>query len=640
MGSILNIGTRALLANQAALQTAGNNIANVNTPGYSRQEVLLENIKGQFSGSGYYGAGVDIVTVRRVHNEFLTRQATLASAVAASDTTRFEQLRQLEDVFKGGPNGLGAAVSDLFNAFSDVVNSPADQTARAVVLARADEMTSRFQASATQLLDLKRGVDLQLRDSVAAINNLAQRIADANQEIARATGVGHDPNDLLDQRDQLVRDLNQYVQTSVIEADDGSVGIFLANSQPLVLGQTVTPVSLIASDFGDPATTKLAMQRGAQTVVLDEATLGGGSVAGLLRYQNTDLVDATNLLGRMALAIGTKTNEQQALGLDLNGAIGTNLFNLASLPGAYGASTNAGAASVTANVSTAPTSGATALVASNYELRFNAGGAIDVVRLTDGQLTSIPGPGPTALIQIDGLDLNIAGVAAVGDRFLITPFAGAADGISTAFRSPRSLAMASPVAASIGVANTGTLVVERLATKSNPPPAAVTLTFTGPGTFTRSDTGATVYAYTPAQAIEYDLVPPPTTGWALTLKGTPQAGDTLTIGPNPYPLLNGGNAEAMLALRDLAMFDGAPLTDGYASLMSEVGIRVQGAEFATEVSTSIANNLEKDRTAVAGVNLDEEAAKLLQFQQSYQAAAKMMQVAQNMFDTLIQGLGR
>jgi flagellar hook-associated protein 1 FlgK len=640
MTGILNIGTRALLANQAALQTAGNNIANVNTPGYSRQEVLLQNIKGQFSGSGYYGAGVDIITVQRVHNEFLTRQATLASAVAASDTTRYEQLRQLEDVFKGGPNGLGAAVSDLFNAFSDVASSPADQTARAVVLARAQEATSSWRASAAQLQDLQQGVDLQLRDSVAAINDLAQGIADVNQEIARAKGVGHDPNDLLDHRDQLLRDLNKYVQTSQIEADDGSMGVFLANSQPLVLGRTVSPVSLVQSDFADPATSKLAIQRGSTTVPLDEAILGGGSVAGLLRYKNTDLVEAGNLLGRMALAIGTKVNEQQALGLDLNGAVGTALFALPSIPAGYGASANTGTASITANVSTLPTSGATSLVASNYEVRFNAGGAIDVVRLSDGQLTSIPGPGPTTLIQIDGLDLNIAGAGAAGDRFLVTPFAGTADSITTAISSPSALAMASPVAASLGTANTGTLVLETLAAKSNPPPAAVTITFTGPGTFTRSDTGATVYAYTPGQPIEYDTTPPATTGWSLTLKGTPQLNDTVTIGPNPYPRLNGGNAEAMMALRDLPMFDGTPLTDGYASLMSQVGIRVQGAEFASEVSTSIANNIEKDRTAVAGVNLDEEAAKLLQFQQSYQAAAKMMQVAQNMFDTLMQGLGR
>ncbi|MBK6296411.1 MAG: flagellar hook-associated protein FlgK [Rhodoferax sp.] len=640
MSGILNIGTRALLANQAALQTAGNNIANVNTPGYSRQEVLLQNVKGQFSGSGYYGAGVDIVTVQRVHNEFLTRQAALASAVAASDTTRFEQLRQLEDVFKGGPNGLGAAVSDFFNAFSDVASSPADQTSRAVVLARADEAASSFRAGASQLQELQRGVVLQLRDSVAAINNLARGIAEVNQEIARAKGVGHDPNDLLDHREQLIRDLNQYVQTSQIEADDGTVGIFLAGSQPLVLGQTASALQLTDGDFSDPATQKLQIQRGGVSVTLDEATLGGGSVSGLLRYHNTDLVDASNLLGRMALAIGTKVNEQQALGLDLNGAIGAPLFNLGSIPAGYGASTNTGTASVTTNVSVLPISGATALVASNYEVRFNAGGAIDVVRLSDGQLTSIPGPGPTTLIQIDGLDLNLAGVAAVGDRFLVTPYAAVADSFTTAFSSPRALAVASPVAAGLGAANTGTLVVERLAAKSNPPPAAVTITFTGPGTFTRSDTGATVYAYTPSQPIEYDLVPPATTGWAVTLKGTPQVGDTLSIGPNPYPLLSGGNAEAMLALRDVPMFDGAPLTDGYASLMSQVGIRVQGAQFAAEVSTSIADNIERDRTAVAGVNLDEEAAKLLQFQQSYQAAAKMMQVAQNMFDTLMQGLGR
>ena len=137
-----------------------------------------------------------------------------------------------------------------------------------------------------------------------------------------------------------------------------------------------------------------------------------------------------------------------------------------------------------------------------------------------------------------------------------------------------------------------------------------------------------------------DSLTAPLTGWSLTLKGVPAAGDTYTVDVNPYPQLNAGNAEAMLNLRDLALFDSGPLTDGYASAIAQIGTRVQSAKAAASVSQDIATNLEKDRTAVSGVNLDEEAARLIQYQQAYQAVGKMMQIAQNIFDTLLQSLGR
>ena len=636
MSSILNVGTRALQANQAALQTAGNNIANVNTPGYSRQSVVLQSVAGEFSGSGYYGKGVEVLTVQRMHSEFLTRQAALSSSVAASDTKRLEQLRQLEDIFQGGSTGLGAAVSDMLNAFSDVVNAPTDLSARSVVLARIDEMAARFGAASDRLTDLRQGISGELRDSVAAINSLAQRIATANEEIARAQGSGQTPNDLLDQRDQLISELNQYVQTTSIPADDGSVGIFLAGSQPLVLGTTVSPVSLVSDEFGDPAKTKLAMLRGGTTTVLEEATLGGGKIAGLLRFQNSDLVDAANLLGRMALAIGTASNEQHRLGVDLNGNPGGDLFQLSAIPDGLASAANTGTATLQVSIQSAPTSGSTALSASNYEVRFTGATAGSVTRLSDGQVIAFS----ASPIKIDGLDITIsAGTAVAGDRFLITPFSAAAAGIDPAFSSPRSLAMASPVAASAASANQGTLAVASLAARSLPIPT-VTLTFTGPGSYTRSDTGATVHTYTPGQAIEYDLGSPGATGWSLKLMGNAQAGDSFTVAPNAYPMISAGNAEAMLALRDVAMFDGAALTDGYASAMSQIGVRVQSAGFAAEVSRSIANNIERDRSSVAGVNLDEEAAKLLQYQQAYQASAKVLQIAQGIFDTLMQTVSR
>lgn len=639
MSSILNIGVLALQANQASLQTVSNNIANVNTPGYSRQSAVLQNIPGQFTGSGYFGKGVEVLTVTRTYSDFLTRQAAIAQSIESGDQTRLDKLTQLEDLFQTGTNGLGASVSDMLNAFSDIVSAPTDLTARSVVLTRADEVASRFRDLDSQINQLKIGTLEQLKTDATAINGLANQIAKANQEIARALGTGQSPNDLLDQRDQLIRELNKYIQTTNIQADDGTVGIFVASSQPLVLGTTVSPVSIINDDFNNPSKAKLAITIAGATNALDESMLGGGEVSGLLRFQNTDLVEAGNLLGRMALAIGTKMNEQQTLGLDLNGNAGTALFNLAGLPGGFPATTNTGAATLSLGVQTNP-SGTTAFVASDYEVSFATATTGTITRLSDGVQTAFNFA--TNPVPLDGLNITLGGGAAVaGDRFVLKPFSAAANSITTAFSSPRGLAMASPAAASAGIANAGTLTVQDLAVRTVPTPATVTLTFTGAGTFTRSDTGATVHTYVPGTPIEYTFpAVAPLTGWSLTLKGVPQAGDTFAVGPNLYPQINAGNAEAMLNLRDLAMFDGGPLTDGYASAIALIGTRVQSAQSAARVSANIATNLEKDRTAVSGVNLDEEAARMIQYQQAYQAAGKMMQIAQNIFDTLIQNLGR
>ena len=244
MGSILNIGARALVANELALQTAGNNISNVNTPGYSRQSVILQAVQGQFSANGYFGKGVEVVTVQRAHSEYLTTQSIISGSVSAADSKRLDQLKQLEDIFQGGPTGLGAAVSDMLNSYSDIVGAPSDLTARSVVLTRAAELAARFRDSSARMDDLRLGVRNALQDSVAAVNTLASRIAVTNFEVARAIGTGQSPNDLLDQRDFLITELNKYVQTSSIEANDGTLGVFVGGSQPLVLGKVSTPLSI------------------------------------------------------------------------------------------------------------------------------------------------------------------------------------------------------------------------------------------------------------------------------------------------------------------------------------------------------------------------------------------------------------
>lgn len=641
--SIFNVGTRALQVNQVALQTAGNNIANVNTPGYSRQSVVVQAVQGQFTGGGYIGNGVSLQTIERNYSAFLTRQSALAGSTQAADNTRVDKLKQLEGIFAGGSTGLGAAVNDMLNAFSDVASAPTDLTARTVALTRVDETASRMRAASQSLDDLQQGVSQELSQKVTAINSLAQSIANINDQVARAKGAGQSPNDLLDQRDQLVRDLNQYVQTTSIPADDGTMGIFLGGSQALVLGTTVAPVSIVKDDFGDPLKSKLALNRSGQSIALDENALGGGEVSGLLRFQNTDLAEGRNLLGRLTLAITTSMNNQHQLGLDLDGKVGGNLFTPATFTNknVLPAALNTGTANLTLSIADA-----TKFVASDYEVSFTSATAGNIIRRSDGVITAFDFA-TTNPFTIDGLNIQeSAATAAAGDRFLIKPFSTSASNISSEFSSPRSLAVASPVAGRMGTTNTGSLQLTSLAARTNPPTnIPVLITFTGTNSYTRSDYVGPLspFTYTSGQVIE-GTVPTttPLSQWSLTLQGTPKAGDTFTVEAQPaaYRNLNAGNASAMMDLRDAKMFDGAALTDGYAGLIAQIGVRAQGANYAAEVSGSIASNLEKDRTGVSGVNLDEEAAKLLQYQQAYQASAKMIQTAQSVWDTLIQSMGR
>ncbi len=641
--SLLNVGARALLANQVALQTAGNNIANVNTPGYSRQTVVLQTVQGQFTGGGYIGQGVDVQTILRNQSELLTRQSAAAGSVQSGDIVRAERLRQLQDVFSGGATGLGAAINDMMNAFSDVVSAPTDITARTLVLTRIDETASRMRAAAERVDEIEYTVNEQLQSSITAINSLAGQIAAVNEQIARAKGNGQTPNDLLDHRDQLIREVNQYVQTTQIPADDGTVGLFVGGSQPLVLGTTASQVSVDdASQFPGSGQLKLFFNRpGAPAIEVDENMLGGGSVSGLLRFNNTDLSESRNLLGRMAMAIGMTMNEQHNLGLTLDGQMGKDLFSLpTSMPGLTNGT----------GVGTVTFSDPTKFAASDYEIRFTTGTAGQVVRLSDGKATAFTDAANLATLDIDGLTFNLTTPGAPGERMLFQPFSSAGANINALVYSPRDLAAANPINAAMGTTNGGTLQLAGLKATDTlvapPIPGGVTLTFTaGPPTTyavngsTTPPSGTAGIPYTSGSTITID-------GWEIKLQGSPKTGDTVRVGNALDPQYgdnytrNAGNATSLMNLRDVKMFDESTLADGYAGLMAQVGTRTQSATFAAELSTTIAANLERDRTAVSGVNLDEEAAKLIQYQQAYQASAKMLQIAQSVFDTLIQGLTR
>lgn len=673
--SLLNVGARALLANQVALQTTGHNIANVNTPGYSRQSVVLQTVPGQYTGSGYIGKGVEVATILRNHNELLTRQAAAAQAMSAGDSARAERVSQLQDVFQGGKAGLGAAISDMLNALGDVITAPTDITARTVSLTRMDEMAARMRSSAELLREIDYSVTEQLKTDTLRINQLAVNIAEMNQQISRVMGNGQTPNDLLDRRDQLIRELNQYIQTTQIPASDGTISVFVAGSQALVLGQDAAQLAVAESkEFPGSQRQALYFQRpGAPDVELRDTLLGGGQTAGLLRFANNDLIEGRNLLGRMALAIGAELNYQQSLGLTLDGTPGQPLF---SAPASVAGRTS-GAAEGSIDLGDPAKFDATKFAASDYEVVFNANGTdAHIIRLSDNTVKTVAATdlSPPGGVQMDGLTFEFITSGNPGERVLFQPFAGVADQLQMLIHSPRDLAVASPVNAAMGTQNTGTLQLAGLqadgltwsgtdvvragnpATSRVTPPAIgsnVTLAFAADGTF--SVNGSTTvplntsvnppvqmtapYQYVPGQTIHID-------GWAITLQGTPKEGDTVVIGNATDPQYgdqytrNAGNARAMQALRDVKMFDNASMVDGYAGLMAQVGTRTQSALYAAQMSEAIASDLEANRTAISGTNLDEEAARLIQYQQSYQASAKMLQVAQAIFDNLLQSVGR
>lgn len=639
---LFSIGTRAMAASYAALQVTGNNIANVNTRGYSRQEVQLTAAGAQFNGNGFFGKGVDVTTVTRAHDEFLTREAALTQSVAEADSARLTQLQQLEKVFGTGESGLGYLSGQLLNAFAAVASQPQDTAAREVVLEQAGDTATRFRAAADQISGLQSAVTQDIGTSLQAVNALARTVASLNKQIAAAMATGQTPNDLLDQRDLAVADMGRYIQVTAVDAGDGTQSLFVGGGQRLVLGGEPSSLMALADPY-DPSKVQIGVREGAKTRLLVESNISGGSVAGLLRFQNEDLPDARNALGQMAAAIGGALNAQQALGLDLTTAAGRPggaLFAIGA-PRVLPSSANSGDAAIGLQ-----TADASSLRASDYTLTFDGsnyalarvGGAGVLQTFTPGELA--------AGVTVDGMQISItSGTPVAGDSFLLQPVAAAASGMARVLDDPRGIAAASPVTATLGAANTGTLSVQALDVRSpitSPTHAVVKFSVD-------SVTQATTWQLSVDGGASFSAAQPLVAGqpigqtdasgkvlWQLSVGGTPADGDTVNVDPTAYPAANNGNALAFTALRDTQLVAGSTVTDAWSNALTTVGVRVQSAASTSEMSTAVATDAQARNAAKSGVNLDEEAARLIQYQQSYQAAAKMLQVAQSVFDALLQ----
>lgn len=549
MSALLNIGTRSLAAAQGQLTTTSHNIANANTAGYSRQEAVLSTASGEMTGAGFFGRGVDISSVRRRYDQFLTAAVQATGSQSAADAARADALSQLDAVFGDAELGVGAALDQLFAATGDLANRPADSATRQAFLARADQFAQRVTSVGTQLTDLQSMADSQLQAAVTQVNDRLTEIRRLNEDIARLSTSGQPPNDLLDQRNQSIQALGQLMAVRTVEADDGSLNVFSPSGAQLLVGSHQS-VLRAATDPAQPDRVSLQLDLGGgATQWMDAGALGGGRLAGLVQFRDQDLAAARSQLAALAQSVADGFNTQHALGVDASGQPGANLFA--------------------------------------------------IVSDTTGRVV----------------------------------------GLKAAALSPAQLATGHAAMAEAGAANTGGARVSAFSMARSTPDSAlpVTITFnTPPTTFNVAGLAGgnlTNVPYTPGMSIP--AAPSDYNGWRLTLEGAAAAGDTFGIQPTASPRADNRNALALGALSRQRDAAGVTFNEAYASLVADVGNRVQGAREMAGVSAAMHDEAGARLASGSGVNLDEEAADLLRFQQAYQASAKILQASQTLFDALL-----
>ncbi len=630
MPDFLNTALTGLLSFQRALATTSHNIANVNTPGYSRQRADLATLPAQPTGAGFIGQGVEINSITRVSDQFLVEQLQ-TSLSEQSRLAMFESLASNVDNLLADSNaGLSGALREFSAGIQAVADDPSSSSARQVLLSQADLLVDRFRTIQNRLDGFQSEIDSRLESSVGEINSLARSISELNRAIVEGTGAtgGQPPNDLLDQRDALINELAQLVSVDVVQQSDGSASVFIGNGQPLVSGLQFNELSVIDGDFGNefPEIALIGSLGGG----IVTPNLSGGVIGGLLDFQRELLQPAQNQLGQIAVGLAQQFNAQHRDGIDLNGALGGDFFSVSD-PEVLDSVSNGGTASVTATISDIAS-----LVPSDYVLSFD-GANYSLTRLNNGTAVPLSGSGTSAdPFVADGLSIVVTAGAAAGDRFMIRPTAAAAGDMDALITDVNGIAAAAPVVPAVRSINVGDGIIEFDQVLDVTDPAlltTVTIDFITPATYSINGSGS--FAYTAGSPIDVN-------GYRIVIDGTPAPGDQFLVQPN---FSGTGDNRNMLLLAE-SLTEGSlnggtvSIEDGYGQLLTQVGTTTRQVQLNLDAQNAITQQAEQAQLSVSGVNLDEEAANLVQYQQAYQAAAQLIGVADTLFQTILGAVRR
>ena len=613
MSDLLNNGVSALTAYRRALETVSHNIANVSTPGYSRQQTDL-----QARPEG----GVEVRQVTRLSDAIVfSRSLTDNSSFSRLDN--FQQVAsRVDTLLSNADTGLTKPLQNFFAATDAVASDPSSTAARQGLIAAGNGLASQFKDLQGELNGVNNEINSRVHQAVVDVNNYTTSIADLNSKIVLAQrSNSNPPNDLIDQRDQLITELSSRVGVTTVNQGDGTVNVLTSGGQALVLGNKAQQLSLVPDAYNS-GRTEIAIGDNKINVTKQ---LTGGLIGGLMDARTQVVDPAQASLGRIAAALAQGFNSQNTQGADLRGNLGGNFFTQPA-GAAFPATANTGSAEVAVGYQNS-----TQLTGDNYILSFD-GAAWQMKNAATGSAVALSGAGTAASPLVGaGISLQLSGSAAAGDSFRIEPTRSAAGQLAMAISDPAAIAAATPVRAQPVSGNTGggSIAAPTVLDATNPNlQSAVTIQFTSASSY--SINGAGSYAYNAGGNIDVN-------GWRVAISGAPAAGDSFQVRAAAANSSDNGNARLMSGLSSKQLLDGgrSTLSAANTSLVSQNGSVAQQAQFRRDAQQAILTQTQKERDSVSGVNLDQEAADLLRFQQAYQAAAQMMQTANSLFQSLL-----
>ncbi|MCP4272837.1 MAG: flagellar hook-associated protein FlgK [Gammaproteobacteria bacterium] len=659
-GDFLNIGISGLLSSQAAITTTSHNIANVNTEGYNMQTVDFGTNIPDFFGGSYIGTGVVTNNVTRVFDSLALLDLRSNISNFNSLDTFVTQSDRVDRIVADPTTGLSPAIQSFFDAMQAVADDPASTATRQSLFSQTDLVIERLKILDDQLNSQRISINSELDALGGQVTTIGESIASINQDIVKAIGANVSdamPNDLLDKRDQLINDLSELVKVSVVEQSDGAANIFIGNGQTLVIGSLSNQL-MAEADPVDPLNSRMILVTAGQAVPVTNE-LVGGKLGGLIDYRNELLTPAINRLGLVAMGLASTINDQHQQGMDLNGQIGGLFFSdinsvVAMQSRVISNNDNAGSAQITMTIDDV-----NEVPVENFRLEYDLGTTTFTLRNTDDNsvITTFVNPGVPASQTItgQGYTLNFdSGVIADGDNFLLTPTRQAVGVLDKSITDLTQIAAAAPVTGTADIGNTGTAeITSTVVTDTtnasfsitgalNPP---IRIEFTAANTYDviNDSTNAVIaggVAFIPNQ--ENDMLSQAglSLGYEISVGGAAVTGDIFRADYNIGGIGDNRNALSMAAIQTQNVVNNgtSTLQEAYGLLVSEVGTRTNEGQISMDAAQSLLRQTEARIQEVSGVNLDEEAAKLIRFQQSYQASAQIISTASLIFDTLIQAV--
>lgn len=656
----LGTGVSGLQAAQQQLNTTSHNIANVNTEGYSRQQAIQQTREAADAGAVFIGQGVNVVQTRRIFDAILINTNRDNISTFAEQEALFNQASRIDSLLSDPEVGISAMMQEFFGAVNDMNINPSLDGPRQVVLSSGELLAAQFNNFSRELNKEIDMVNQTITVIVEEINTLTQSIADLSSAILTASAANDTspPNDLLDQRDVALNELAELVRISTITEENNGIerlNVMAGNGLPLVIGGVASTVSSSTSS-GDPNQQDFLLTTGSVSVSVSDA-VSGGRLGGLIEYRDSLINSALNQVGIVALGLQSTFNDQHQLGVDLNGALGGLFFGDINESTAVDNrvienSDNAGDENLGANITDV-----NLLVDSNYAVTYD-GANYNVTRESD--LATL-GPFAALPASIDGFELvSLSGTPAAGDRYLITPTRRGAEDFAVNISEINEIAAALPVTGSASTTNTGSGEIRGI----NILDTTTTTTFATAGVLTPEITiefDAAVanqytivptnpasaalgpFVFTPGQdnVISIPDIPAGTpNAYEIVLGGTPGLGDQFDFSYNATGIGDNRNGLLLSQLEIAKTLNNgfSSYTDAYGALVSDIGSFTREARINAEVSEDLLAQSEASILETSGVNLDEEAANLIRFQQAYQASAQIISIASTVFDTLIQSV--